>query len=490
MALRLGLALFPCAVVVLRLRTVLGPGPSSSWAVPLIVSFANALVTVCVAREALGRRGFLAFWTLYAFAWTAVAWHGQHFHLAPRPAALWMNLEEIAHTPLPGWSEVPWAVAGAALALGWLARRASPAARGLRQAAVAAFVLFASVQAATFARYHTADMMRFSEYRDLVRTHGLEGAVVLDAVELLGGPGRAGILRDLRLDSLSAPAAPLGLDAVAADRIVIVQLESLDLDALTPAATPNLFRLWEGATRGLVNPQRSSVSGSSSADFQLLTGLRPVSAVPVYRLPWDHDESGLPAYAASRGFAFHAYHGNDRHFWNRGPFLAALGARFHSSETMPETEYSRWGRADGDLFRYANQRISPAGRAVHFLITLSTHAPFDLVEPAAHLEGASPRARYDLSVAYLDAALGSFLRALPKDGATLVALYGDHTSGLFDSRGEDGERAVPMMLGLLGAEGSLAPLNSSGRPAREIGGVHELPALSRYLKDCLDASAR
>jgi hypothetical protein len=490
MALRLALALFPCAVLVLRLRTVLGPGPSSSWAIPLVVSFANALLTVSVAREALGRRGFLAFWALYAFAWTAVAWHGQHFHLAPRPAALFMNLEEIAQTPLPGWSEIPWAIGGVALGLGWLARRPAPAVDGLRQAAVAAFLLFAGTQAATFVRYQTADMMRFSEYRDLVRTHGLEGAVVLDGLELLRGPGGAGILRELRLDSLSAPALPLPLDAVAADRIVIVQLESLDRDALVPGRTPNLLRLWEGATRGLVNPQRSSVSGSSSADFQVLTGLRPISAIPVYRLPWDHDASGLPAYAASRGFAFHAYHANDRHFWNRGPFFSALGARFHTAESIPEAEFSSWGRADGDLFRYAASRIRVAGRAVHFLITLSTHAPFDLVDPAAHLEGASSRTRYDHSVAYLDGALGRFLVALPKDGATLVALYSDHTSGLFDSGVEDGERPVPMMLGLLARDGSLAPLRRNGRPVREVEGVHELPALTRYLKDCLDASTR
>ncbi|MGZ6126004.1 MAG: sulfatase-like hydrolase/transferase, partial [Myxococcales bacterium] len=145
---------------------------------------------------------------------------------------------------------------------------------------------------------------------------------------------------------------------------------------------------------------------------------------------------------------------------------------------------------DGDLFRYAASRIPAAGRAVHFLITLSTHAPFDLVDPAAHLDGATQRTRYEHSVAYLDAALGSFLRDLPKDGATLVALYGDHTSGLFDDRPEDGERAVPLVLGLLAPDGSLRPLARNGRRVSALDGVYELPALARYIKDCLDASAR
>jgi hypothetical protein len=271
--------------------------------------------------------------------------------------------------------------------------------------------------------------------------------------------------------------------------MVILQLESLDRAAITPGGTPALQRLWDGATHGLVDPLRTSVSGSSSADFQLLTGLRPGAGVPVYKLPWDGDGSGLPSHAASRRFGFHAYHGNDREFWNRGPFFAAMGASFHALEDIPKTEFSRWGLADGDLFRYAARRIRDAGRAVHFLITLSTHAPFDLVDPAAHLDGATQRTRYFQSVAYLDGVLGKFLAEQPRDGTTLVVLYGDHTSNLFGSTAAEGELPVPLILGRLAADGSLAPLAWRGSPVHALPGTYEFPSVHRYLEDCLDASA-
>ena len=487
--LRAVLALLPCAVLVVHLRPVIGARPVG-WVVPLVMGFASPFLIISLAREALRGRRFIGFWALYGATWTVVAWHGTHFHRAPRPAALFMNLGEISQVPLPDWHELPIGIAAAALVLGWVSRRPSPRGRNLRLATMAALGLFVVLQGWAFLRYQTRDMLRFSEYRDLVRTHGLEGAATLDGLELLRGGNSAAVLAELHRDAATNPPAAIPLDPVVVDRLVVVQIESLDPEALRPDVAPVLVRLWESATRGLVNSQRTSVSGSSSADFQLLTGLRPLSGVPVYRLGWDHRSESLPAHAAARGFAFHAYHGNERNFWNRGPAYAALGMDFHTSETIPETEFSRWGRADGDLFRYVAARIPTERRAVHFLITLSTHAPYDLVIPPGPLETAPVKTRYLHSMGYLDGALGKFLQALPRDGATLVALYGDHPSGVFDADDPTEERPVPMLLGLLTADGALAPLTRGRQPVHSLPGVHELPALHRFLEDCLDASAR
>ncbi|HZJ52524.1 MAG TPA: sulfatase-like hydrolase/transferase [Myxococcaceae bacterium] len=483
--LRVTLALLPCAVLVVSLRTVLGAFPIA-WLVPLAMTFGSALMVVSLAREVLGRRGFLVFWAMYGLAWTAVAWHGTHFHRAPRPAALFMNLEEISQVPLPGWHEVPLAFLIAVLGLGALARKASPRGRDLRLATIGTVGLCAVLQGYAFLRYQTRDMLRYSEYRDLVRTHGLEGAVTLDALEILRSANSGSALAELRRDASENPARPLPLDPVRVNRMVLVQVESLDRDALTVA--PVLTGIWQTATHGLVTSDRTSVSGSSSADFQVLTGLRARSGVPVYRLGWDGAGQTLPDHAAALGFRFHAYHGNDRNFWNRGPFFSAIHASFHSAESIPESEFSRWGRADGDLFRFAAARIRQEQRAVHFLITLSTHAPYDLIIPPGPLERAPVKTRYLASVSYADAALGKFLHALPRDGTTLVALYGDHTSGLFEKVGAD-EPPVPLMLGTLAPDGSLAPLSARGQPIQELPGTYELPALHRFVQSCLDASA-
>jgi len=484
--LRAALALLPCAVFVLHLRELLGSS-ASSWLVPLAMTAVNALLLISLAREFLRVRGFLMFWALYSLIWIVTAWHGVHFHSAPRPAALFMNLDEISQTPLPDWSEIPWAVIVAALGLGWLARTPAPGGRDQRLATLAVAATFIAMHGVALLHYQTANMLRFSQYGDLVRTQGLEGAAILDGIDLLREPNGAEIFHGLRVDAAENPAEPLQLDPVRVDRIVIVQIESLDREALTSDVAPNLLRLWSDGTHALVNTMHSSLSGSSGADFQLLTGLRPMTRTPPYRLAWDEDGAGLPTYAGSKGFSFHAYHGNDRHFWNRGPFFDALGIDFHSSESFPATEFSRWGKADGDLFRYAAESIGKDRGGVHFLITLSSHAPYDLVDPPAHEEGATVLKRYRESIAYVDAALGTFLKQISNDDRTLIALYSDHTSGLFDP---GAERPVPLILGLLTSDGSLAPLNAGGRDVHELAGMFELSSLNHYLKDALDASAR
>jgi hypothetical protein len=489
LALRIALAILPCAVLLLRVPAVLGR-TTTSWIVPLTMTFANAFLAVSIARQALTRKGFLAFWAIYGLLWSVVAWHGFHFHGPPRPAALLLNLREISQTPLPGWAEVPWASLAGALGLAWVARWPAAASPHLRRATAVAMLAFVALHSASFFRYRTRDTMRLSAYTELVRTHGLEVAIILDALALSLMPDTAGVLDDLRRDVASRPPRSLPLEPVAADRIVLVQLESLDREAFSLEATPNLLRLWSSTTHGLVDPQRTSVSGSAGADFQLLTGLRPAAGIPVFRIDWDRDRSGLPAIAASVGFEFHVYHGNDRHFWNRDRFLAAMGATFHSSDAIPQTESTRWGRTDGDLFRHAGAQIRKTGRAVHFLITPSTHAPFDLLDSTMDVAGLTLLERYLRSVAYLDEALGAFLASLPREGTTLVFLYGDHSSGLFGPWLPESEPAVPMILGSLGADGSLAPLQWQGHEVGAMPDVYELPSLHRYIKDCLDASAR
>ena len=82
--------------------------------------------------------------------------------------------------------------------------------------------------------------------------------------------------------------------------------------------------------------------------------------------------------------------------------------------------------------------------------------------------------------------MGRFLEAVPKDGATLLVLYSDHQSNV---HGGSDEASVPMILGRLSADGSLAPLSRQGRPLRALEGVYEVSSLHRYVKDCLDATA-
>ena len=388
--LRVALALLPCA----RARAPPAPGArraarwsgSSRWR----WRFGNALLIVSLAREALRGRGFLVFWALYGLTWTR---GGLARHALPPRSAPGGALHE------PG-GDLPGPAAGLARA----ARRRSPRPRwasggspaGPRRGdgtsacdAGRALPLRSSLQGCGVpplpdARH--AALLRVPRPGPDARARGRGDARRAGACCAGGTPPQCS--RSCAGTPARILPPPIPLDPVAADRLVVLQIESLDLEALRPDVAPVLLRLWESATRGLVNsaahvglrelerglPACSPVSGRCRASRSTGSG-------------WDHGLESLPAHAAARGFTFHAYHGNDRNFWNRGPFyLRAREWTSRASESIPETEFSRWGRADGDLFRYVAARIPAERRAVHFLITLSTHAPYDLVIPPGPLE--------------------------------------------------------------------------------------------------------
>jgi hypothetical protein len=69
------------------------------------------------------------------------------------------------------------------------------------------------------------------------------------------------MLAELRRDAAENPARALPLEPVRVNRMVLVQVESLDREALTADTAPALTTLWQTATRALVSADRTSVCG-------------------------------------------------------------------------------------------------------------------------------------------------------------------------------------------------------------------------------------
>lgn len=253
-------------------------------------------------------------------------------------------------------------------------------------------------------------------------------------------------------DRASHPPPSFGPAAAFHSRLLILQLESLDFQALHhriggKPVLPFLERLTQQTGLFLLEPNHSGSSGSGGSDFQVLTGLRPICPKPVYTLNRMDWSGYLPRHLRDRGIPFVAIHGNDANFWNRGKAFSLMGmnAFLDQNQILPVRDV-RWGVSDQATFRkaleVARERRGPLALLV---ITLSSHAPFDFVPPKA-LPDNSTQARFFNSIAYLDECLQSFFGELDAEEPWTVIMYGDHASRIsgagYDSL-VDGKERVP-----------------------------------------------
>lgn len=238
-----------------------------------------------------------------------------------------------------------------------------------------------------------------------------------------------------RLDRLGAVEAPLSLG----DRVVVLQVESLDaavVDFLVDGAPVAPF------LRGLRDRSRYyrarafHHNGSADADFIALTALRPSNDLINWKIRGFPFGKGLPRLAQEAGYHVVSLHGATGNFFDRRSAYARLGFDEMIFREELEDRYrlpaQGWGVKDREFLRFASRRmVDGPQRALHFVITLTSHGPFNFLSPKEReLFGARPSPtlaeNYLDSVRYVDRALAEYVDALP-EGTTLL-IYGDHES--------------------------------------------------------------
>jgi phosphoglycerol transferase MdoB-like AlkP superfamily enzyme len=141
------------------------------------------------------------------------------------------------------------------------------------------------------------------------------------------------------------------------------------------------------------------------------------------------------------GYSTLSAHAFEKGFWNRGVLHPRYGfERMIFGPELGPGEVIGWGLADGVFF---DRMVKPLARERQpffaFLITLGLHHPFDQfpdrhkVLDVGDLRD-TPLGNYIHAMHYFDASLASFIAALERAGVldnTVVALYGDHESGLW-----------------------------------------------------------
>jgi phosphoglycerol transferase MdoB-like AlkP superfamily enzyme len=222
------------------------------------------------------------------------------------------------------------------------------------------------------------------------------------------------------------------------NHVVVIQLESVGWNAVRAQKDgqdimPFLRRVAEQAR--VYRVEAYHYQGSADMDYATLSGGVPLNRMIAYTLPDVTYSNSLAQFMHQNGFRSVALHGNRGSFFNRRPNYELMGFdQLLFSEEVGRLMSNRnsWGIPDRDILKLSSRLLNEAKqKEFHFIITLDSHAPFDLMPEAEKkiFPGSDDwRENYLNSMNYLDRQLEEYLTSLPT--GTLVVLYGDHTAGV------------------------------------------------------------
>ncbi|MBZ5587702.1 MAG: LTA synthase family protein [Acidobacteriia bacterium] len=261
------------------------------------------------------------------------------------------------------------------------------------------------------------------------------------------GPGEEAKVRSLlaaRAAESTAHGPAFGVAKGA--NLVLIQVESLQQWVIgTRVGGAEITPFLNGLrSRALYFPfvfDQTGQGRSSDGEFAVLNSQHGLDRGAVaFRRPHNHFVT-LASALRDHGYATLSAHGFEKGFWNRGVLHPRFGfERMLFKDELGGGETIGWGLADGVFFdRMVGLLKQERAPYFAFLITLGLHHPFDLF-PDRHKVldiGAlkdTPLGNYIHAMHYFDASLGAFVAELERTDVlsnTVVALYGDHESGLY-----------------------------------------------------------
>jgi glucan phosphoethanolaminetransferase (alkaline phosphatase superfamily) len=216
-------------------------------------------------------------------------------------------------------------------------------------------------------------------------------------------------------------------------QLVIIQAESLDFKVLGHESggqevTPFLNRLRERSLFYRIAAAR--YIGSADADFVMLNGVMPSTHIITYNIPNYPYRNTLPQFLAQFGYRTAVFHGNTGNFYNRRAAFEKMGfAEVHFEEEMIEEGLPQiaWGIEDKQVLDYSARLLRQStGPVCHFIITLTTHTPYTLLNGVEREIVANPQTmahHYLNNMRYLDSRLRDYIASL---GSATVLIYSDH----------------------------------------------------------------
>jgi len=224
--------------------------------------------------------------------------------------------------------------------------------------------------------------------------------------------------------------------------LMIIQVESLENFVINQKVngqeiTPHLNKLLASSLY-FSNFYEQVYNGTSvDADLMTNTSVYPVrTGATFFRFP-NNTYNSLPKILQGVGYSTLAIHPDKGSYWNWVPALTSIGFE----KTLDETHFNTdekigLGISDASYFKQLAPIVAAEKQPFYnFMVTLTSHSPFDLPVQYRRLAlsedlNKTTLGGYFQSVNYTDEQIGNFLGTLDKSGIlenTVVVIYGDHT---------------------------------------------------------------
>lgn len=224
--------------------------------------------------------------------------------------------------------------------------------------------------------------------------------------------------------------------------LIIIQHESLENFVIGrkidgQEITPNLNNLVKNSIYFNNYHEQVNQGVTSDAEFMTNTSVYPLRSGCVFFTYPKNTYNSLPKLMQSIGYSTTAIHPDHAGYWNWMTSLESIGyQKCFDASNFNQNETIGLGMADGSFFKQVEPIIKNRKKPfLTYMITLSSHMPFDLPQKYRKLKlsnNLDPTylGGYFQSVHYTDEAIGNFMKMLDKDGIldnTVVVIYGDHT---------------------------------------------------------------
>ncbi|MCI6609345.1 MAG: LTA synthase family protein [Ezakiella sp.] len=229
--------------------------------------------------------------------------------------------------------------------------------------------------------------------------------------------------------------------------LIIIQVEALqnfllERDYKGISIVPSVKRFSEDEHSIYFNNMYQIIGrgNTSDAEFATLTSIIPPRNALAYMEFQSRNYYSIPIQFKNMGYNTMIFHGNEKHYYNRHVIYPQLGFnKYFGKEDYVFKEENKIGFGIND-HDFLNQSLDKMlkeeknGPIFAFIITLSSHTPFNMPEKfspkiASSHDETNMVGRYINSINYADWALGDFLNKMKETGLmerSTVVLYGDH----------------------------------------------------------------
>ncbi len=222
--------------------------------------------------------------------------------------------------------------------------------------------------------------------------------------------------------------------------LIMIQVEALQGFVINSKVdgseiTPNLNKYTKNSVYFDNFYYQISAGGTSDAEFMSNNSLYPAVSGAACFMYCGNEFNAMPKNFGEAGYETAAFHGFRESFWNRNVIYKKYGFNnFYGEKSYNINENIGLGLSDKSFLSQSVDKIKELNKPYYaFLITLSSHFPFDDVSNYGDFNVGQYEntllGDYLKAIHYTDAQLGMFFDKLEKEGIlkdSVVVLYGDH----------------------------------------------------------------